>query len=383
MSNLRIGENAKKGLLAVVLAAVVLGVYSHWFSVSADFREGNELKSQGKIEQAIAAYSKVIERDPKNVEAYIARADCNAKTSQPAAAIEDCKKALEINPDCVEALLLRADTYRTNKEYSSALADYRHVLAKHSKNAQAYLGIARIYKARQEYKSALAAYDKAINYATVDDEGTYKRERDEYANSPRPATVDDWINSGDECYNANNYAEAVSYYTKAINKGEDVYLKRGNAYRFMEEYTLAIADYTKVIEDNKDDQKYSSHINILAKDTPSFNFSNNNYTNSEVARAYFGRGYSYSEQGDLDKAIADYTKAVELSPQYAAAYNNRGVCYGKQGDTGQALANYTKAIEINPKDALYYKNRGKIYQKLGHAAEAEADFAKANELEGK
>jgi tetratricopeptide (TPR) repeat protein len=38
------------------------------------------------------------------------------------------------------------------------------------------------------------------------------------------------------------------------------------------------------------------------------------------------------EKGDLDRALADYDRAIELVPYYALAYTNRGLAYFDKGD---------------------------------------------------
>lgn len=42
------------------------------------------------------------------------------------------------------------------------------------------------------------------------------------------------------------------------------------------------------------------------------------------AEAHNLRGIAYSENGDQDRAIVTFSKAIELTPNYAAAYYNRG-----------------------------------------------------------
>ncbi len=48
------------------------------------------------------------------------------------------------------------------------------------------------------------------------------------------------------------------------------------------------------------------------------------------AEEYFRRGYARYDQRDFSGAIADYTEAIRLNPEYAAAYNNRGLVYQEQ-----------------------------------------------------
>ena len=71
---------------------------------------------------------------------------------------------------------------------------------------------------------------------------------------------------------------------------------------------------------------------------------------------------------------------MELDPKYEYAYNNRGNTYDSMGDYEKAIEDYTQAIQINPGEALYYQNRAKTYRKLGDAEKAEADEQKAKEI---
>ena len=66
-------------------------------------------------------------------------------------------------------------------------------------------------------------------------------------------------------------------------------------------------------------------------------------------------------EGRLDKAIEDYTKAIELNPQHANAYHNRGLAWSKKGDRDKAIEDYNKAIELNPQYADAYNNRGNAW----------------------
>lgn len=58
---------------------------------------------------------------------------------------------------------------------------------------------------------------------------------------------------------------------------------------------------------------------------------------------YNNRGYDYYKKGKFDLAISDYTKAIELNPQYAEAYFRRGCAYEKKGRFDLAKSDYAKA----------------------------------------
>ena len=71
----------------------------------------------------------------------------------------------------------------------------------------------------------------------------------------------------------------------------------------------------------------------------------------EDAEAYYNRGNAYEKKGQYDKAISDYSKAIEINPKYAKAYNNRGIAHAIRGQYEKTISDYNKAIEINPRYA--------------------------------
>ncbi len=92
------------------------------------------------------------------------------------------------------------------------------------------------------------------------------------------------------------------------------------------------------------------------------------------------QGLDYNNEGEYDKAIIAFTKAIELDPELAFAYNNRGWAYIELGQYEQAIADCTKAIELDPELALAYNNRGWAYIELGQYEQGIADCTKAIEL---
>ena len=101
------------------------------------------------------------------------------------------------------------------------------------------------------------------------------------------------------------------------------------------------------------------------------------------AADYFNRGVADKANDDLEAAIGDYTRAIELDPKYAAAYSNRGNAKQAKGDLDGAIADCDRAIELNPKDAIAHKNRGVAKKAKGDLEGAIADYNRAIELDPK
>src|SRR5262249_13725970 len=97
------------------------------------------------------------------------------------------------------------------------------------------------------------------------------------------------------------------------------------------------------------------------------------------AQAYLARGDQYAEARDFGNAIASYSQAIQLQPDYAEAYNNRGLAYAleSKGNMAQAIADYTQAIAFRPGYAVAYNNRGVAYMASGHPEQAISDFNSA------
>ena len=61
------------------------------------------------------------------------------------------------------------------------------------------------------------------------------------------------------------------------------------------------------------------------------------------------QGNKLKREGKLDEAIALYTQAINLKPDFAFTYYELGDALEKQGNFAQAIIEYEKAIELNPR----------------------------------
>jgi tetratricopeptide (TPR) repeat protein len=104
-------------------------------------------------------------------------------------------------------------------------------------------------------------------------------------------------------------------------------------------------------------------------------------TGSITAYEYYSKGFSYWSQGDANKAIEHYLKAVSLDPNYENALFELGYAYSEKGEYQKAIDYYGKALLLNPKakDATY--NMGLVYTRMQDYPNAEKWYRKSLELD--
>ncbi len=92
------------------------------------------------------------------------------------------------------------------------------------------------------------------------------------------------------------------------------------------------------------------------------------------------RGVAKWRMKQPDAAVADFTKAISLNPDYMTAYNNRGVVFMEMNRVEEAYKDFERAIALSPAFGAAYANRANANQRLKRLEAAENDFRKAIEL---
>jgi tetratricopeptide (TPR) repeat protein len=104
---------------------------------------------------------------------------------------------------------------------------------------------------------------------------------------------------------------------------------------------------------------------------------------TKFARAWANRGVAFADLRQWNKAIGDYSKAIDLDPKLMLAWYNRGIAHANLGQWSKAIVDYTKAVELDPKHSPAWDNRGLAHADSGQLNEAIADHSKAVELDRK
>jgi tetratricopeptide (TPR) repeat protein len=258
----------------ILCAAAALLVAATVQPATADDRSACET---GTGDEAIAACSRLLARNPKFAFAYINRGNAYNDEGDYDRAIADYEQAMRLNPNFANAYNGRGNAYNGRGDYDRAIADYNQAIRLDPKFAFAYSNRGNAYSAKGDYDQAIADYDQAIRR--------------------NPTSAIAYHGRGNARSNRGDYDRAIADYEQAMRlnpKYASPYVGRSDIYNRRGDYDHAIADANEAIR-----------------------------LDPRNAAAYNNRGEAYEAKNDPDHAIADFEKALKLNTSFADARRGR------------------------------------------------------------
>jgi tetratricopeptide (TPR) repeat protein len=201
------------------------------------------------------------------------------------------------------------------------------------------------------YRTALGVYKE---YYDLCEKIKYKQEM-----------ADAIHNIGNMYFYLGNYENALNSYIQSSKINQ----KLGNQLNIAHDFTNIGAVYIR-------QKSYSSAIDILKKATKIYTTLNDDIG---MSSSYENIGICYYETGELDKALINYFKCVEIEKKrpdayLAGTYNNIGAVYFRAKNLSKALKSYTLSYEILK---TYPDDIGQVYcfQGLGTVYSAIKNFS--------
>lgn len=136
------------------------------------------------------------------------------------------------------------------------------------------------------------------------------------------------------------------------------YWEKGTGYAENKLYIDAVNNFTQAIRTNKGE--------VAIED---------------VARIFNSRGMAYQAMNDLDKAIDDFSNALELDDKNAEFSLNRANVFLVRKQYERARDDLGKVIALDPRNRAAYAGRAKVNLETGSPDLAIADYRKLLELE--
>jgi tetratricopeptide (TPR) repeat protein len=143
-------------------------------------------------------FSKAIELDSNNKEAYRRRGYTYYHLGEYENALADYNKAIEIDPNDAHSYWQRGDIYRCMGEYDKAITDYNQTIEIDRKNYLAYNNRGFVYMIQKRYEEALDDFKKAMSRKS--------------SNFPYPSN-----NTGYVYLQQGKYDLAIEYFNKCLS----------------------------------------------------------------------------------------------------------------------------------------------------------------------
>jgi LPXTG-motif cell wall-anchored protein len=102
-----------------------------------------------------------------------------------------------------------------------------------------------------------------------------------------------------------------------------------------------------------------------------------NPVSSQTAVEWVEKGIAYGKQGEYNKAIEAYNKAIAIDPNDKKALLNKGFAFAELGEHNKAIEAYKKAIAIDPNDKDALLIGGLVFFELGEYNKAIEAYNKA------
>ena len=95
---------------------------------------------------------------------------------------------------------------------------------------------------------------------------------------------------------------------------------------------------------------------------------------------YLNRGDNYLKKKQIDEALADYTKAIEMDPSFPLSYYKRGLAYHLKGELDKALADLNESVMRDPEVIESLKNETDPYSIINRLKLPLANYIKTTQL---
>lgn len=158
-------------------------------------------------------------------------------------------------------------------------------------------------------------------------------------------------------FNKGMYEEAILECNKLIQKSPAdarAYSLRGHAYTRVRKYDNAIVDFDAAIGLKQPEA---------------------------LPGVYFGKGYVFFIKNENDKALINFSYAIEAHPDFEVAYLYRGKTYSRLGDFDKAMSDLDKVLSLNSKNAKAFCGKGDVYENKGDIQSAIYNYKKTIELD--
>jgi tetratricopeptide (TPR) repeat protein/S1-C subfamily serine protease len=174
------------------------------------------------------------------------------------------------------------------------------------------------------------------------------------------STAKEWLDYGNLLWRSFQNDRAIVAFDRAI-----ILLKRGNTNSDREQLKLAYVGKGLSLAFQK------QHKEAVAA------FSGAIAIDPQFIQAWHYQGRSFERLKQYEEALFSYQKAIELDPESLVFFSEQGDIFRELKRYQKAINSYSRAIQIKPKHPWAYNNRGDVYRSLRQYSQAIGDYNQA------
>lgn len=300
----------------------------------ATLHAGAARHTAGQLDQAEAAYRKVLKRVPNQPDALHLLGVVAHERGRPARAIQLINQALRVKPQFPEALTNLARVQRAMGDRQGALASARRAVELAPRLPEAQIQLGRSLLDAPDYQAAAAACEAAIALA--------------------PRSLDAWVNLGAAWTHLEEWEKAAHAYRVAHE------LKPDRA--------ETLIDFARALTELRlyeDALRCHERAITLAPDDP---------------RAHAGHAVTLKRAQDVEGAMAACRRALALAPERADLFILLGNCLSALGRFTAAADAHRQALVLDPDSVEARKGLVAAGQLSADEAETQQLLAVASDI---
>lgn len=360
--------------------------------------DANDFSSaQTSIEQAIR---KLPKKDKEWLgRAYASRAHLYTIAGDTIKAIDDFERAIKVNPKDEDLYEHYAQLLYELKRYDEGSRLYREMVSLNPNSVMGYMGLGRNSYAQGNYDEAVNQYNTVVRMYDDYSSG-YAFRAESYLKLGK------YLEAADDIMKAlsiDNDAKAHHYLfefpedqtTLLVTKLKGMAVKNPhNAewYYYIGQLYNDKKMYAKAIEALKKAYDIDAHPVFLELIADSYQ-SMGDYQNAleavnqalqmrpEDMDLISAKADILEESGDVDGAIAEWSRYIDKSPDFFYGYYRRGFYKDNWGRTDEALEDYDMSIMLEPTYAYAYLGKGDMLMHKGENEKAMEAYRKVVELD--
>ncbi len=346
-----------------------INAYSRVIEIDAEQEDiylflGNIYLKKGEITKAETLYKKLAEKFPESYAGHFFLGKIYADKGNLSKAKKEFQRTLEIEPELEIPQFELAKIFIQTGEKKKAINTYKNILEKQPDNSRALTELAYYYHRINRKKNAEELFIK-LGKKSIKDISVIK-------------TVSSIF------FSEKNYNGACTVYEgmlKGAPNSDSIHYSAGLSYDLNKKYKKALLHYNKVKHESDFYEKtvfniafihgklgeIDRAIAILKKNLKEF-------PDSIPTILYLSS--FYNEAGEFDKSVTLLKQSVEINPDYAELHFRLGLAYDKLGLKNDCIKAMQSVVRLNPQHAEGLNYLGYTYADMGENLDKAEELVK-------